>query len=299
MKPLVSVVIPTKDSASTLRATLHSLQEQTYPRVEIIVADNESSDETVRIARAVGCIVLTGRFQERSAQLNASLKIASGLYFYRVDADFLVGPQVIEEAVAACEQLDFGAILIHNRSDPSKSIWAQVRRFERDMYRDDDLNVAARFVRTDLLRRLGGFDEDLVAGEDYDLHRRLVQANVRLGRISSVELHVGEPHTLREVWNKHFYYGRTFVRYLTKHKAFAVRQLSPVRPAMMRHWREFLANPRLSFVFVVYLVVKYAAGLSGLLAEFAGLRPILGGRRERRRAALGARNGHPARASRR
>jgi glycosyltransferase involved in cell wall biosynthesis len=290
--PLVSVVIPTRDSGSTLESTLHSLREQTYPRLEIIVTDNGSSDDTVRIARANGCRVVAGRFQERSAQLNASLQIASGRYFYRVDADFLVEPRVVEEAVAVCEKRDTGAVLIHNRSDPSNSIWAQVRRFERDMYRDDDLNVAARFIRTDLLRRLGGFDEALIAGEDYDLHRRLVKAKVRLARINSVELHVGEPHTIRDVWDKHFYYGRTFPRYLTKHKAFAVRQLSPMRPAMVRHWREFLGNPRLSLLFGVYLVVKYAAGLSGLLAELAGLRPSVAGKQERPRSAPGARNGH-------
>ena len=269
--PAVTVAIPTKDAGPTLKATLASLEAQTYPRLEMIVVDNGSSDDTIDIAHAMGCRVLAGRFRERSAQMNAALQVATGRYFYRVDADFVVEPTVVEEAVAGCERSGFDAVLIHNTSHPANSIWAAVRRFERDMYRDDDLNVASRFVRTDLLRDLGGFDESLVAGEDYDLHRRLLATGAQIGRIGPGEVHVGEPTTLADVWNKHFYYGTTLGRYLVKHRGFAVKQLSPVRPAMVKHWREFVGQPALSVAFVAYLFVKYAAGLAGLVAETLGV----------------------------
>lgn len=263
--PLVSVVIPTKDCAHTLVAAIDSIEGQTYRPIEVIVVDNGSIDGTVHSAQARGCRVVTGRFSERSAQLNVGLQIASGAYFYRVDADFVLDPHVIAEAVEACERDNYDSVLIHNTSDAQAGIWGRIRKFERDMYRGDALNVAARFVRTEVLRRVGGFDEALVAGEDYDLHRRLIQAESRIGRISSEELHIGEPHSLPEVWDKHYYYGRTIEPYVRKHGLFALRQLSPARPAMIRHRQQFIENPELAALFLIYQTVKYSAGLAGFI----------------------------------
>jgi glycosyltransferase involved in cell wall biosynthesis len=49
-QPLVSVIVPTKNSAEFLRACLHSIIHQTYPRIELIVVDNNSTDATKDIA---------------------------------------------------------------------------------------------------------------------------------------------------------------------------------------------------------------------------------------------------------
>jgi glycosyltransferase, family 2 len=48
--PLVSVIIPTYNSARTLETTLKSVKDQTYPNIEMIVVDNQSKDTTRQIA---------------------------------------------------------------------------------------------------------------------------------------------------------------------------------------------------------------------------------------------------------
>jgi glycosyltransferase involved in cell wall biosynthesis len=50
-RPLVSIIIPTKNSARTLAACLESCRSQTYENIEIIVVDNFSSDMTPEIAK--------------------------------------------------------------------------------------------------------------------------------------------------------------------------------------------------------------------------------------------------------
>ena len=51
MLPLVSVIIPTYNSASTLGVCLISLKNQTYKNIEIIIVDNFSTDTTRAIAK--------------------------------------------------------------------------------------------------------------------------------------------------------------------------------------------------------------------------------------------------------
>jgi glycosyltransferase involved in cell wall biosynthesis len=50
-KSLVSIIIPTKNSARTIQACLESCKDQTYQNIEIIVVDNFSTDGTFEIAK--------------------------------------------------------------------------------------------------------------------------------------------------------------------------------------------------------------------------------------------------------
>lgn len=51
MLPLISIIIPTKNSALTLEDCLVSLKHQSYENIEIIVIDNHSIDATPEIAK--------------------------------------------------------------------------------------------------------------------------------------------------------------------------------------------------------------------------------------------------------
>lgn len=64
--PLVSVVVPTRNSVRTLRACLESIARQTYPRVETLVVDRHSVDGTREMAESLGVKVLSAG-PERSA----------------------------------------------------------------------------------------------------------------------------------------------------------------------------------------------------------------------------------------
>lgn len=263
-RPLVSVIIPTCNSVATLRRCINSVREQTYESIEIIVVDNHSTDGTLELAGELADLAITAG-NERSAQTNAGVRAAQGEWIYRVDSDFLVERDVVSEAIATALTENFDAILVHNESDPTVSRWARARAFERAMYRGDDTNVATRFLKKSLFERVGGFDESLIAGEDYDLHQRVLDAGARMGRVEASELHLGEPRSLREVIEKHFFYGREMRRYTAKHGKKTVAQLSPVRPAFLSSWRTLLRHPLRTAEMSIYLVVKYVAGGAGFV----------------------------------
>jgi GT2 family glycosyltransferase len=147
--PMVSVIVPSKNSAETISACLRSLEEQSYPRVEVIVVDNSSTDDTVKIASTFKNVRVIKAGPERSAQLNAAERLSNGKFIYRVDSDFVVEPSVIEEAVMKCLTEGYKAVAIHNTSDPTIGRWARVRKLERDCYVDDKAHIAARFIDRD------------------------------------------------------------------------------------------------------------------------------------------------------
>jgi glycosyltransferase involved in cell wall biosynthesis len=264
-QPLVSVIVPTRNSEATVERCLKSIKEQNYNDVEIIVVDNYSNDRTRRIARGYGAkTYLKG--PERGAQVNFGVANANGKYIYRVDSDFVLQPNVIREAVESCEKYGYDAIVIHNTSDPTVSFWARVRKAERDCYKDDELNVAARFWKKEAFIAVRGFDETIVAGDDYDLHDRLVKSGFRIGRIKAEEIHIGEPKTLAEIVRTHYYYGRNIGSFIRKNPQKALRQLSPLRESYVKGISNFFSDPILIVGFVVYQFVRYTATTIGIMS---------------------------------
>jgi len=265
MPPLVSVIIPTKNSSKSFAHCLNSIKNQTYNNIEIIVVDNSSQDDTVEIARQFTNLIFSYN-PERSSQINYGVTKSSGKYIYRVDSDFVLDPNVIMEAVNLAESNNFAAVLIHNTSDPSVSFWARVRKFERDMYESEELNVAVRFMRKDVFLSLGGFDPDLIYGEDYDLHNRVIQ-KYEIGRINAKEMHLGEYKSLFEIAKKNYYYGKSANKFLRKNKVRGMRQVNPFRGTYFKNLDKFVQNPVLTIGFGVYQIIRYGAGMLGLLAS--------------------------------
>jgi|SRR5659263_47129 len=264
-EPLVSIIIPTYNSESTLDVCLNSIKDQTYKNIEIIIVDKFSTDNTKGIAKKYTNKILE-KGPERSTQFNFASKHANRKYIYRVDSDFIVGPKVVEECIAKCEHEGFDAIAVHNTSDPTISFWSKVRKFERDMYKDDEINIGARFFKKSIFEAVGGFDESLVAGEDYDIHNKFLRMGCKIGKIESEEIHIGEPKTLIEIAKKHYYYGKTIGDFIKKNPDRADSQLNPVRGAYVRHWKEFLWHPILSLGFFIYQIVRYSSAGLGYIS---------------------------------
>jgi glycosyltransferase involved in cell wall biosynthesis len=264
-EPLVSVVIPTFNSEKTLPKCLESIKNQTYKNIEVIVVDKNSEDKTINIAKSYGAKVFVINAKERSEQKNFGVKQSRGKYIYIVDSDFIVEPEVIEEAVRKCENEGYDAVCVHNTSDSTISFWSKVRKLERDCYKDDELNVAARFFKKEVFEAIGGFNESLVAAEDYDLHNRLSEKGFKIGRIQAQEIHIGEPKSLWEVAKKHYYYGKTIGEFIKSNPQKGIKQLSPIRPAFIKHWKEFARHPILTLGFVIYQIVRYFSAVLGLL----------------------------------
>ena len=261
-RPKVSIIIACKNNASAARECLQSVADQTYPNIELIVIDNFSTDGTTDIARQfTKKIYQLG--PERSTQFNYGFTKSTGELIYRIGMEFVLEPDLVEKAVAKIHQ-GYDALAIHNRSI-GDSIWAKVRYLERESYKNDNSIVAVRFMKRDVFASVGGFDESLVAGEDFDIHNRIVAAGYKWDHLDATETHIGEPKTIKDVWDKFYYYGRTIRRYQTKSGARGKQQLGFFRPSFKKFQRDLIKTPKLFVAFWFYMVVKYAAGAAGVL----------------------------------
>ena len=179
----VSVVVPTKNAERTLARCLASLQRQTAPPLEVIVVDNFSTDATVAIAERCGTRVYR-HGSERSEQRNCGTRLARGDCVLFVDADMYLQPGAV--AASARALLDHDAVVLPEASFGA-GFWARCRALERRCYLGSSLE-AARGFRREVLTRLGGYDENLFAFEDWDLHNRCAAAGYRVGRAGSGQI---------------------------------------------------------------------------------------------------------------
>lgn len=263
--PLVSIIVPCYNSEKFIEDCLVSLKDQTYKNIEIIVVDNpRSKDSAAKIAKKFTKNVFAVG-PERSAQVNFGARKAKGKYLYRVDSDFVLDPEVVEQCVRKCEEEKLDGIAIHNTSAEGLGFWAEVRKFERNSYRNDNLIVAVRFFTKKSWQTIGGFDEALYGPEDYDFHNRFISAGFKFGRIKAIERHLGEPKSLLDIWKKHFFYGKHMVGYFKKHPKTATAQFNPIRKSYFKDFNLLLSQPVILVGLVIMTAVKFTAGGLGFL----------------------------------
>ena len=103
MDPLISILIPCHNAAPFIAATLESALAQTWPKREIIVVDDGSTDDSLALARRFesrGVQVLDQPNRGASAARNRALQAARGDYFQFLDADDLLSPKKIAAQLA-------------------------------------------------------------------------------------------------------------------------------------------------------------------------------------------------------
>ena len=102
--PLVSVVIPSFNRAATVGNAIHSVLDQTWTNLELILVDDGSGDNTRQIVEAIGDLRLRYVYQENAgacAARNNGVKLARGAYVAFHDSDDVWYPEKLEKQMAA------------------------------------------------------------------------------------------------------------------------------------------------------------------------------------------------------
>ena len=106
MNPLVSIIIPVYNSERYIGKTLQSILRQTYDNKEIIIVDDESTDNSYAIAKSyetINCKVIHQKNGGAAIARNTGLAHASGDYIQFLDVDDFLSVDKIEKQVLALE----------------------------------------------------------------------------------------------------------------------------------------------------------------------------------------------------
>ena len=173
---MISFIIPAHNEERFLAATLASIRTAAASvgeAFELIVVDDESTDETADIARSANATVIPVSLRHIAAVRNAGARAASGDVLVFVDADTLVPAATLVAALAALAQGAIGGGA-RVRMDASAPAW--VHRVWGVVSLMFSLRLAAGcfvFARRDAFDAVGGFDERLFYGEEVFLSRAL------------------------------------------------------------------------------------------------------------------------------
>ncbi len=270
-EPLVSILIPTYNSAQSIKQCLESAVAQSYKNQEIIVIDNHSTDETTAIAKNFGAkIFVIG--PERSVQMNYGGSQASGKYILRVDSDMVLDRNLVKDCLKLClEGAEAVVVPVLPHPNGPKNFWVSCRMLEQRMLLDDMVNVAPRFIDRSVFLSVGGYDETIVAWEDYDLHNRLLKSGCHVVCLQKSALwHLGEASSLSEVVIRMVKYGKTgsLGLFTKKHGLGGLKQISIIRPSYFRH-RNYLFTDPLHYIgiFVMKIIQSVSVALGAFISH--------------------------------
>jgi len=107
MTRTVSILIPAYNAERWIEETIRSALAQTWPRKEIIVVDDGSTDQTLEVARrfaSKNVVVATQENQGAAAARNKAFSLCQGNYIQWLDADDLLSPGKVSRQMEAFER---------------------------------------------------------------------------------------------------------------------------------------------------------------------------------------------------
>lgn len=227
---LFSVIVPAYNEEDSITATLQSLADLDYPKdkMEVIVVNDGSKDRTKAMVEQFiaqhpshKIIQIDQENRGKGNAMNQGLAIAKGEYFACLDADSFVSSNALQVMLPLFDQKNIAAVCPMIKVKNPKTVLEKVQWYEYI------LNMFHRFLnaklnclhvtpgpfsvyRTDVIRKIGGFDEQTIT-EDLEIAVRLQKHNYRILHTFDVIVETIAPSSWRALFRQRvrWYKGAT------------------------------------------------------------------------------------------
>lgn len=268
MSDFISVIIPTYNSEKFIENCLNAIKNQSYKKFEVIIVDQKSTDNTVKIAKKFKAkIILVDKpkfYSPPSKSRNIGAKSAKGDIYFHLDSDMQPSKLLFEEIVDLfAKDKKTGALIVHEE-DITDGFWSECKALERRCYWGDTSIESARVVRASIFKKIGGYDESISSGEDFDTQSKY-QKVCEVGFCKNVVYHNLKGLNLKKDLIKKFNYGKTASQYFEKSKRSGGSILKTEFKMFIINYRLLLKQPIKAFGMLFMKALEFGVGGVGYI----------------------------------
>ena len=225
--PLVSIILPVYTQEQTIEQCIQSLLTQDYPRKELIIVDDGSTDGTPKIIekyKGLAKVVRTVH-SGRSSARNVGLRNSSGEIVFFAEADAIYDQNFLKKVAKRFENPHVGGVIGRMQILTTGKFLPNCLQAEREIVLSNYKPFSAWVYRRDSLQQAGGFDERLECSEDRDLAKRVEKAGFSIAYEPEANWWHKAPGSLGAYLKRSFWNGKEKVPYSIKNREAPYRQL--------------------------------------------------------------------------
>jgi cellulose synthase/poly-beta-1,6-N-acetylglucosamine synthase-like glycosyltransferase/peptidoglycan/xylan/chitin deacetylase (PgdA/CDA1 family) len=228
----VSVIVPAYNEAANIAATVRSLVTNDYPRLEVIVVDDGSTDGTAEIVqrlRLPSVRVIRQANAGKPAALNTGVANARGDLLVLVDGDTVFEPDAVGRLVQPFADPDVGAVSGNTKVANRRGLLGRWQHLEYVIGFNLDRRMfdiaecmptvpgAIGAFRRETLRDVGGVSAATLA-EDTDLTMAVIRCGWRVVYEENARAWTEAPSTLRQLWRQRYRWCYGTMQAMWKHR---------------------------------------------------------------------------------
>lgn len=286
--PMITVIVPAYNEGAVIQGSIRSLLKLNYPRYEILVIDDGSSDDTTIQARAfegdhgrATVRVIRKQNGGKSRALNTGIAEARGEFVLCMDGDSTLHPETLRKAIRHLANVDVAAVAGNVKVINRSNLWSRLQALEYI----EGLNMVRKaqgFFRTvniipgpigvfrkSALEDLGGYDHDTFA-EDCDLTLKLLALGWKVCFEPGAIAYTEAPEQALDLLKQRYRWTRGILQAIRKHRRSFFRPIATPRLTFTLWYMIFegIAWPIMNVfgnVLFVFIAARYGTALPLIL----------------------------------
>ena len=223
MQPLVSVIIPAHNEEEYIEETTASILAQSYKKIEIVVVDDGSKDNTRKIvqemqkkSRIIRLVPFESGHSAAFAR-NSGARVAKGEIIIFQDADCFADKKMVESVVSNINKGFDGVASRTLNAEPKTVIGRAIQaqralRWETKEEKRKEINFSSGILVANMKKKcfdsLNGFNDKIFYFEDEDLTKRFFEKGYRAVYDSCAKEYHHDPGTLSETIKQSGSFGK-------------------------------------------------------------------------------------------
>lgn len=204
-QPFVSIIVPAYNEGKRIGKCLKSINDLKYPKekIEIIVVDDGSQDDTLDIARKYSVSILKQQHLGCAAARNRGVEHAKGEIIAFIDADDICRGKWLVETVSYLIDKQIGAVgCSHDILNVEKNDFIMISHKEKCFRhimspdRTDHIGTSGCVIRKSVFLEVGGFNPEFSAAEDTELSHKIRKKGYELILVNKPLIGVTYPNRL-------------------------------------------------------------------------------------------------------